>query len=65
VPDSSGRGESWSCGGLMSQNRVMLEWWGRRLYVGRGTPSQRQREMGRGCMWEGVCGGITGKWNII
>jgi hypothetical protein len=41
----------------------MLEWWGRRVYVGKGALSYRQRgEVDMG--WE-VGGEVTGRWNII
>ena len=48
----------------MLQLRGMLEWWGRRGQVGehphRGKGEGREGECGIG-----ICGGVTGKWDII
>ena len=48
----------------MPQSRGMLEQWGRRGLVGGGALSYSQ--MGeRAYVGWGICGGITGKWDII
>ena len=49
----------------MPQSRKMLEWWGRRVWVGGRAPSYRQRGRGRADVGWGVGGGVTRKWDII
>jgi len=49
----------------MPQSRKMLEWWGRRVWVGGRAPSFRQRGRGRADVGWGVGGGVTRKWDII
>jgi hypothetical protein len=62
--DSNGRGGPWPQGGLMPQHRGMLEQWGRRVWVGRGALSYRQKG-GGGQMWdEGLWRGAR-KWDIM
>jgi hypothetical protein len=56
LPDNNRRGGPWSCGGLMPQCTGMPEWWGRRGW----RESTLIEAKG-----EGVCGGITWKWDII
>jgi len=66
---NSRRGDLWSWGSLMPQSRGILEEWGRRVWVGGGTLSYRQRGWGRadtewgvregkqgsGISWDGGC----------
>lgn len=53
------RGGPWFCGSLMLQHREMLEqWW--RGHPHRGKGKGERADMG----WE-VCGGLTGKGNVI
>jgi hypothetical protein len=57
LPDSNERGGPWSQGGLMLQNRGMLEGWGWRVWVGGGALSYRHRGGGREDVGWGVGGG--------
>jgi hypothetical protein len=81
LPDSNKRKGPWSQGGLMPLSRGMLEWWGRRVWVGGRALSYRQKRgegrCGMGCVWPrgnwevgcygmgGLVEGVTGKWDII
>jgi hypothetical protein len=51
LTDSNRKGDLWSQGGLMPQSRRMLERWGRRVWVGGGVLSCRQKR-GGGQMWD-------------
>jgi hypothetical protein len=65
LADSNGRGGPWPREGLMPQSRGMLEPWGRRLWVGGGVPSYRQRGGGRADVEWVIGGWIIGKWDNI
>jgi hypothetical protein len=60
LPDSNERGVPLSREGLMPQYRVMLERRGRKVWVGGGALSYRQRQVGGECRM-GVGGGVTEK----
>jgi hypothetical protein len=63
LSDINGRGGPWSCGCLMPLCRGMLEQWGGRN--GWVSTLMYAKGGGRERCGMGVCGGVTGKWDII
>lgn len=55
LPHSNGKVGPGSFGVLMPQHRRMLEQKGRRGWLGRRAPSERQRGGERGQVWDGGC----------
>ena len=64
LPDRNERGGPSSQRGLMPQRMDMLEWCDRIVWMGRGVPSYRQREVEGGCGRK-VDEWVTGNWYIM
>ena len=60
----SGRGDPWSCGGMMHKCWGLLERSGGRGWVGEHPHRGKGRKEREVVGW-GACGGVTGKWDII